>query len=203
MAVHRRVEQPPRIRLIVPGHDPGRAQRVDRDPRRAVVLIVEDADLPGPRRIGRGFEPWGKAVHRHDQVGPRLVDHRRQPGMIGAVIIGDARGAPGGIERGIAGNGMAVACNRDQRGMILLAVQVDHQPRHRAEQRPAAQPVGKQFGHRRRANVPADMALDQRRIDAEIDARRHMGGGMIDNDQRARPADAFAIGARHQPCFIR
>ena len=89
---------------------------------------------------------------------------------------------PGMIER-VAGDRMAVAGDRDDRGGMLLAVAIAYQAADIALKRGDPGPLRHQradFGH---AQIDRDVLAEQRRIDPQINVIGHTVGGMIGHHQ--------------------
>ena len=84
---------------------------------------------------------------------------------------------------------MAVAGVRDQPVRILFTIQIDHQPGEFGFVRRIAERVGQ----RTCANVPGDVFVQQRRIDAEVYVGRHMVRCMIDDGQDTGHRSADSI----------
>lgn len=203
MTVHRRVENVPRIGLVVADDNPGVGQHRQGDPRRAVVPIVEQADLPWSRKCGIALQPGREAVERDDQPRPMVDDPRGNGIVVGTM---EPRNPRSWIDTVIAGNDMTVTDQRHQTGMILLAIKVDDEARHAGQDRRSGQSFRQRAGERLGADIDGDMAFEQRRIDAEIDIDGHMVGRMIDDQQQsardlARHKDGMSImrgsGDRH------
>ena len=77
-------------------------------------------------------ERGGEAVQRQDHRGPMRGDHRRDMIVIGPEKARNPCLASGMIER-VAGDRMAVAGDRHRARRVLVAIAVDDQPRHAAQ----------------------------------------------------------------------
>src|SRR3546814_18398662 len=104
-----------------------RAEQRDRNPRRAIILVIENAGLPAPR-LAAVFELRREAVDRRQQPGRPCVDQPRERLMVWPMETIDPLVA---ISSRVARNDVAAARRRDQRGMLGLAwpIAPDSRPR--------------------------------------------------------------------------
>src|SRR3546814_3229958 len=74
------------------------------------------------------------------------------------------------ISSRVARNDVAVARRRDQRGMIGLAMQIDHESRHRGEDRGCIETFGKCARQRLGTDIDRDVEIEQLGRDPQRDA---------------------------------
>ena len=82
----------------------------------------------------------------------------------------------------VAGNGVAVAGDRDNRGGMDIAIEVADQPADIAEEGGCAGALGHAGGHDHDADVLGDVEIEQRGADTEVYAIRHSVRGVVGDD---------------------
>ena len=82
VAVHGGVQEPARIGELIPDHHPGFLQGWDRDARCAIILVVENANLPRSLFIRRGLKSGSEAMKRNQEMGTVRFDQSRNLLMI-------------------------------------------------------------------------------------------------------------------------
>ena len=182
MAVHGVVEQLARIGLLVAHHQALSLEHGDRDPRGAVVLVVEHADLPRARLVGMRGKARREAVQRKNQRGRCAVQQLGQRGVIGVeepLQPGKVRG----VVDHIAGNGVAIAGDRDHGGGMRLAVDVADEAAGLGLE--SGDPGA--LGHKRAdfgyADVHRNVLGQQFGMDAKVNIGGHAVAGMVRHHQ--------------------
>ena len=74
VAVHRSVEEPAGVRLLLADDEARRFKQRDSDARATIVRIVEDADLPWAGFLRLAAQARREAVQREDEGLVRLAD---------------------------------------------------------------------------------------------------------------------------------
>jgi hypothetical protein len=62
VSVHRRIEDFARVRKLIADANPFGFEHRDRDPRRAIIIVVKDANIPGASFTGRRGKPRCKTM---------------------------------------------------------------------------------------------------------------------------------------------
>ena len=121
--------------------------------------------------------------------GLALVEQPRERGVVGLEDRPPARRAVVLAKAFVAGDRGCFADDGDRGRVSRRAVAVDHQPRIGLEHRGRVEQRGKPFGDRGDTDVPGDVALALRRIEAERTERaRDQPPGMVGCEQEIRDA---------------
>ncbi len=171
------------VGLVVADHQiAGAVQRFQHPQRGRRVMAVQHSDMPRPLQpVHRGRE----AVDRDQQRPFVAVQGRGDGGVVGRVDGGDAIGEVTGGEAGIAGNGRGVRDGRRDVGAFRVAVAVDHQSRIGLHHQLGMGPIGQAARQGGRADVPGDVTLQVRRLQAQLtQPPRNQPTGVIANQQQ-------------------
>ena len=109
---------------------------------------------------------------------------------------------------GIAGDGVAIAGDRDHRRGMRLAVDVADQTADPALERGNARALGHDRANLCHPDVDRDMLFEQGGIDAQLDIARNVVAGMVGHDQdpteagRAKDAVCFVLAHRKAPTMV-
>ena len=178
-----------RIGLVVSDQDALEApQRRNQRRRDALVVVVDDPDLPRARHL---LVDRGEGMDRH-QV--RLPPFRQPPlddrlyGFVkGTMRERDARRPLDRRDMRIAGDRRRLADRRNEVGRVERPIAVDHQPRDPGFDQHGIERPGHALGDRRGARIPGDVA--GKLLAAEAERAEMLGdavrGMVADEHERA------------------